>query len=155
MIPVMGEPTERRERSEPTERFSEYLRDRGVKFTAARRRILEAALDLGEYFEAEQVLYLLRERGQKVGKATVYRTLPLLVGAGILRPVRFDVKQTHYERADGQTSGDHLVCKRCGRVVRFASEEVSALRDRIAKRQQFQVLGHRFQIAGLCRECRT
>ena len=57
--------------------FRRYLRTNGIKDTVARRIILDAALDLHEHFEAEQVLYLLRERGEKVGKATVYRTLPL------------------------------------------------------------------------------
>ena len=81
--------------------FCKYLRDHGIKCTGARRKILDAVLELHDHFEAEQVLELLRDRGWKVGKATVYRTLPLLVGCGILKKVRFEVKQAHYEHAFG------------------------------------------------------
>ena len=133
--------------------FRKYLRDHGIKCTGARRKILDAVLDLHEHFEAEQVLELLRQRGWKVGKATVYRTLPLLVDCGILKQVRFDVKQAHYEHAFGESPHDHMVCRRCGRIIEFSSDEVEELRARIARRYRFHVTGHRFQLSGLCWDC--
>ncbi|MCO6437664.1 MAG: transcriptional repressor [Phycisphaerae bacterium] len=135
--------------------FREFLRKRGIKYTTARRKILDAVLDLHEHFEAEQVLYLLRDRGEKVGKATVYRTLPLLVECGVLKQVRFEVKQAHYEHAFGQGPHDHMVCRRCGRIIEFGAEEVLELRQRIGRRHHFHVTGHRFQLTGLCWECST
>ncbi len=133
--------------------FVNYLRDRGIKCTAARRKILDAVLELQDHFEAEQVLYMLTERNHRVGKATVYRTLPLLVDCGILKQVRFDVKQAHYEHAFGAGPHDHMVCRRCGRIIEFRSDEVEELRARIARRERFHVVSHRFQISGLCWEC--
>jgi len=138
---------------EVREAFRKYLRHNGIKCTSARRKILDAVLDLEEHFEAEQVLYRLKERGWDVGKATIYRTLPLLVECGILKQVRFDVKQFHYEHDFGAGPHDHMVCRRCGRIVEFASEEVLELRSRIARRHHFHVVGHRFQLSGLCWEC--
>ncbi|MGB2986030.1 MAG: transcriptional repressor [Phycisphaerae bacterium] len=135
------------------EAFRKYLKDHGIKHTSARHKILNAVLEIHEHFEAEQVLYLLRERGEKVGKATLYRTLPLLVDCGILKQVRFDVKQAHYEHAFGEAPHDHMVCRRCGRIVEFASDEVVELRTRIAQRHYFHAVSHRFQISGLCWEC--
>ncbi len=137
------------------EAFAAYLQSRHIKVTAARRAVLDAVLALDEHFEAEQVLYALREKGLRVGKATVYRTLPLLVDCGILKQVRFDVKQAHYEHAFGEDPHDHMVCRRCGRIVEFGSEEVIALRQRIAQRFKFHVISHRFQLSGLCWECST
>ncbi len=133
--------------------FRKYLRDHGIKYTQQREMILDAVLDLGTHFEAEQLLYLLRERGLTVGKATVYRALPLLVDCGILKQVRFDVKQTHYEYAFGEAPHDHMVCRRCGRIVEFDAQEVLELRARIARQYHFHVAGHRFQLSGLCWEC--
>lgn len=137
------------------EAFAAYLQSRHIKVTAARRAVLDAVLSLTEHFEAEQVLHALRERGLRVGKATVYRTLPLLVDCGILKQVRFDVKQAHYEHAFGEDPHDHMVCRRCGRIVEFGSEEVIALRQRIAQRFKFHAISHRFQLSGLCWECST
>lgn len=139
--------------ADPREIFRKYLKDHGIKNTSARRKILDAVLDLHEHFEVEQVLYLLRERGHQVGKATIYRTLPLLVNCGILKQVRFDVKQAHYEHDFGEGSHDHMVCRRCGRIVEFDADEVVELRNRIARRHHFHAIGHRFQLTGLCWEC--
>lgn len=133
--------------------FRKYLKDHGIKNTSARQKILAAVLDLHEHFEAEQVLYHLRERNEKVSKATVYRTLPFLVDCGILKQVRFEVKQAHYEHAFGEGPHDHMVCSRCGRIVEFASEEVEDLSTRIGRRHHFHVIGHRFQLSGLCWDC--
>lgn len=135
------------------EEFRKYLRSHGVKYTSARQKVLDAVLDLHEHFEAEQVLYQLKERGWNVGKATVYRTLPLLVECGILKQVRFDVKQAHYEHDFGEGPHDHMVCRRCGRIIEFASDEIVELRSRIAQRHHFHVVSHRFQLSGLCWEC--
>lgn len=135
--------------------FRNHLRNHGIKYTSARRKILDAVLALEDHFGAEQVLYLLKERGWKVGKATVYRTLPILVECDILKQVRFDVKQAHYEHAFGEGPHDHMVCRRCGRIVEFGAEEVIALRQRIAQQYHFHVISHRFQLSGLCWECST
>ena len=135
------------------EAFHRHLKANRIKYTGARRKVLDAVLELREHFEAEQVLYLLRERGLKVSKATVYRTLPLLIECGILKQVRFDVKQAHYELAFGEPPHDHMVCRRCGRIIEFASDEVIELRTRIAQRHHFHAIAHRFQLSGLCWEC--
>ena len=133
--------------------FRKYLRDHGIKFTGPRQKLLDVVLDMHEHFEAEQVVYALKERGLNVGKATVYRTLPLLVDCGILKKVRFDVKQAHYEHAFGEDPHDHMLCRRCGRIVEFASDEVVELRKRIARQHHFHVVSHHFQLYGLCWEC--
>ncbi len=147
----------RRERLTPSgeakESFRNYLRQHRIKLTGARERILHTVMDIHDHFEAEQVLYLLRERGEKVGKATVYRTLPLLVQAGILRQTRFDVKHVHYELALGEAPHDHMVCRRCGRILEIQSDELLRLRRRVADRHGFRALGHRFQISGICGDC--
>lgn len=134
--------------------FLEYLRAHGIKKTQSRLRVLEVILDFHEHFEVEQVVYALKERGHRIGRATVYRTLPLLVEAGILREVRFGAKQTHYEHALDRPPHDHLVCDRCGRIVEFDSGELLTMRQNIAAQSGFTVLSHQLQITGLCPECR-
>lgn len=137
------------------EAFRNFLKTRGIKCTVARMKILDAVLELNEHFEAEQVLYTLKERGDGVGKATVYRTLPLLVECGVLKQIRFDVKQAHYEHAFGEDPHDHMVCRRCGRIIEFTTEEVINLREKLGRKYHFHVISHRFQISGLCWECST
>lgn len=138
---------------EATEAFRQYLKRHGIKFTQPRQRILDSVLEMKDHFEAEQLLFALRQGGHRVAKATIYRTLPLLVDCGILKQVRFEVKQSHYELAFGENPHDHMVCRRCGRIVEFASDDVVTLRKRLAGKHRFHSISHRFQISGLCWEC--
>ena len=133
--------------------FQEFLRERGLKFTRERHTLLHEVLANPDHFEAEQLLINLRQSGKRVAKATIYRTLPLLVACGILRQVQFGDKLTHYEHTLGQSPHDHMVCRRCRKVIEFDSEEVLRLRNAIAERHRFQAMAHRFQITGLCADC--
>lgn len=133
--------------------FREYLRDRGLKFTSERRYLLKEVLGNDSHFEAEQLLIALRQSGQRVAKATVYRTLPLLVNCGIVRQVQFGDKLTRYEHTFGHDPHDHMVCRRCRRIIEFDSTDVAQLRSRIASQYRFHAVGHRLQIMGLCWDC--
>ncbi len=133
--------------------FREYLRDRGLKYTEERRALLQAVMRDDEHFEAERLLLALRQAGVRIGKATVYRTLPLLVNCGIVRQVQFSNKQVHYEHTYGQDPHDHMVCRRCGRIIEFDAADVSRLRTILAARHRFHALSHRLQITGLCEQC--
>lgn len=133
--------------------FLRYLRSHLIKDTTARRSILDTVLQLSGHFEAERVVTRLREAGARTGKATVYRTLPLLVDCGILKQVRLDGVRTLFEYSLGENPHDHMVCRRCARIIEFASDDVLKLRDLIARRHRFHVTGHRLQLSGLCESC--
>lgn len=135
--------------------FQQYLRGRGLKFTPERRTLLHEVLNSREHFEAEQLLINLRQEGKRVAKATIYRTLPLLVDCGILREVQFGDNIARYEPAVGQAPHDHMVCLGCHRVIEFDSEQVGKLRDEVAAQHGFAARSHRFQITGLCADCRS
>lgn len=133
--------------------FREYLRDRGLKYTPERRAVLREVLRNDEHFEAEQLLIALRQAGHRVAKATVYRTLPLLVNCGIIKQILFGDKLARYEHTYGQDDHDHMVCQRCRRIIEFDSSDVERLRTILANEHKFYATAHRFQITGLCAEC--
>jgi Fur family ferric uptake transcriptional regulator len=133
--------------------FRDYLRGRGLKYTHERQILLEEVLSNPEHFEAEQLLVSLRQAGKRVAKATIYRTLPLLVDCGIINQVQFGDSLSRYEHTFGQEPHDHMVCLRCRRVIEFDSGEILHLRMELARRYNFQPLSHRFQIAGICAQC--
>lgn len=133
--------------------FREYLRDRGLKYTEERQAILRAVMKNDEHFEAEQLLLDMRQAGHRVGKATIYRSLKILVACGIVKEVHFSNKQVHYEHTYGQDPHDHMVCRRCGRIIEFDAAEVTRLRTLIAAEHRFHALSHRFAIMGLCEAC--
>ena len=133
--------------------FREFLRDRGLKYTSEREKILRAVMHTDEHFEAEELLRLMWQESNRVGKATVYRTLKLLVECGIVKEVHFSNQQVHYEHTYGQDPHDHMVCRRCGRIIEFDAADVVRLRTVIAAQARFRALSHRFQILGTCEAC--
>jgi len=133
--------------------FREYLRDRGLKYTPERRAVLHEVMSNEQHFEAEQLLITLRQSGQRVAKATIYRTLPLLVNCGIIKQVQFGDNLARYEHVLGHEPHDHMVCRRCRRIIEFDSGDVERLRTILAAQHKFHAMAHRFQITGLCWEC--
>lgn len=134
--------------------FRRYLHQQKLKFTPERAMILDAALRKQSLFEPEQLVADLKNAGQRVSRATVYRTLNHLQDAGILKQVFFDNKQSYYEVIAGRQTHDYLICVSTGKVIEFNSEKLRQLRDEICREHGFDPLSHRFQIFGISSEGR-
>jgi Fur family transcriptional regulator, ferric uptake regulator len=126
--------------------FRRFLRSRDLKYTQERADVLDAIIARDGAFEAEELLLDLRAKGHDVSKATVYRTIRLLLDAGIITQSLFDAKHSRYELLYGREPRDCMVCMRTGRRVEFSSKELTALRDRICHELGWKPVGHRFQI---------
>ncbi len=87
------------------------------RVTPCRRAIMEIFEEEERHLSAEEVYMLLRERGEKLGIATVYRNLDLLSQMGLLHRVNFGDGREHYEmtRVSPPQHHHHLVCTRCGK----------------------------------------
>lgn len=133
--------------------FATYLRSERLKVTPERMAILEAAFSTSGHFAAEDLLLRLRLAGSNVSKATVYRTLALLVKCGILREVIFGEKHIHYETTLGKTHHDHLICLSCGKIIEFAEPTIEQLQETICAAYQFLPHRHKLEITGLCQAC--
>lgn len=132
--------------------FRRHLKQDGQKFTAERARVLDTVIRMERVFEPEELLDELRRRRMRVSKATIYRTLKLLQDAGIIEPVLYDQKQTHYQLAYGQGPKDQMICIETGRIVEISVPEIVELRRRIAERMGWAAVGHRLQIFGVSPE---
>lgn len=110
--------------------------------------MLDAIIERDGVFEADQLLVDMRQRGHRVSKATIYRTIKLLQDGGIITQALFDSKQSHFQLVYGKQPRDFIVCMRTGRHIEFTSPELIALRDRICRERGWTPIGHRFQIYG-------
>ena len=126
--------------------FRRFLKSKGLKYTAERADVLDAIIARDGLFEAEELLLEMRKRGHRVSKATTYRTITLLMDAGIIVQALFDSKQAHYQLIYGKEPRDHMVCMKTGKLVEFQNRELTALRDRICRDLGWTPVGHRFQI---------
>ena len=97
--------------------FRRFLKNQGLKYTVERADVLQAIIDQDGPFEAEELLLDMRQRGHRVSKATIYRTLRLLQEAGIITQALFDSKQAHFQLIYGKQPRDAMVCLRTGRAI--------------------------------------
>ncbi len=134
--------------------FKEYLASKGFKYTPERQTIFGRVFATHKHFEAEDLLLSLRQDHQRVSKATIYRTLALLVKSGHLREVIFGEKHSHYEHVHANEHHDHMICSGCGKIIEFAEDAIERLQDEVCKRYRFKAESHRMQIHGRCEDCR-
>jgi Fur family ferric uptake transcriptional regulator len=133
------------------------LHDRGQRLTPQRERMLELFERLGEglHLSAEEAHQRLRRQGEQVSLATVYRTLRLLSGMGLLKELELAEGGRRFELA-GQDSRHHhhLVCVRCGRIEEFENPAVLAAAEAAAARHGFRLLEEGvLNVRALCPAC--
>jgi Fur family ferric uptake transcriptional regulator len=136
------------------ERFARYLRDRRLPITRQRLEVAEAVVRVPDHPSAERIRRELTRRGVRVGTATVYRTLDLLVEGGLVREHDFGDGYRRFEPAPDSGTHEHLICQRCGKVVEFTNDRLERMLELIADEQEFVHRRHRLEIYGVCAACR-
>jgi Fur family ferric uptake transcriptional regulator len=139
----------------PSQRlFRRYLKDHGLPATRQREAISQVVFSSEEHLSVDEVESRLRRGGTRIGKATIYRTLDLLVRARLVVEHDFGEGFKRYEnRLSQEPVHEHLICLECGKVLEFQSWEVQDVRARITQKHGFRPARHKLEIYGLCREC--
>jgi Fur family ferric uptake transcriptional regulator len=131
------------------------LQRRGKRITQQRRLIVETVFSHHDHFDADELIEHLQELivQRKVSRPTVYRTLAELVEAGMLRKMTLGGRSV-YEHEYGYPSHDHLYCQMCNKLIEFHSRDLEQIRDAVAGKHCFEVIGHRMFVTGICANCR-
>ena len=134
--------------------FQDYLAQQNLKLTTQRRRIFDRAFETHEHFTAEQLYDWLREEdGASVSRATVYRTLAMLVEGDFLESLEAGRGELLYEHVLGHRHHDHIVCLDCGRIEEFVDERIEELQMEACKRKGFTLVHHSLRLEGYCKAC--
>src|SRR5512147_2118389 len=97
-----------------------FLRQKGLKQTDQREKILDIFLSNVKHVSADELHAIIRKSDPKIGFSTVYRTLRLLTDAGLAREVNFGDGRSRFEKAFDKNQHGHLICTNCGRTEEFA-----------------------------------
>ena len=137
--------------SEAVEKLRSYLGKEGLKFTHQRKVVTEVFFDpkfRDQHPTVEELYLRIRQRDSRIGYATVYRTLKLLVDCGLSEPSRFGDNQTRYEPLIPGEHHDHLVCTHCGLLIEFEDDDIERLQERVAKKFGFVLSDHKMVLFG-------
>src|SRR6267378_2690639 len=131
------------------------LRPAGGKHSAKRDQIVDVFLRQKGHVSADDLFELVGRQNPGIGRATVYRTLQWMVGAGIARKVDFGEGRSRFEASYRHPRHFHLICTSCHTSSEFLSSDVESLMEEIAAARQFTAAQSVVQIYGTCEQCRT
>jgi len=132
--------------------------------TEPRRIIMDVLAGTKEHVSAEEVYMQVHKAYPNVGLTTVYRTLDLLEGMGVVAKLHFGDGRSRYELIESVTGlghHHHLVCTTCKRVIDyddFVDEELELLKKverELSKKHRLQIVGHAIQFYGRCSRCKN
>lgn len=126
----------------------------GARPTRQRRAVAEAMHSFRDFRSAQEIHGLLATRGERVGLATVYRTLQLLADAGEVDVLRSEEGEAVYRRCS-PSHHHHLVCRSCGATVEVEGPAVERWTSAIADEHGYADISHTLEIFGTCAPCRT
>lgn len=139
---------------ELTKKLERYLQRKSQKLTSQRRTLLEKIVEMHKtHFTADDLVLEFINNRPRVSKATIYRSLGVMVEAGILEEHQFGDSYKVYELSEGRPHHDHLICTNCQKIIEFFSEEMEDLQDKVAKKHGFHPTHHSQKIFGICQQC--
>ncbi len=132
--------------------LQELLTEKKLKKTSQRALIWAALLDAKGHPSVEDIRDSLLKQGHRIGLATIYRTIKILLASGFIRQSKLQ-GITHYEPVIKQPNHLHLECNTCGKTIEFPSPKIEKLIARITRRYGFEERYSRYAIFGMCKSC--
>ena len=133
--------------------FKDVFRKEGLKITPQRIAVLEEIVKGTGHRESEEFYLAIKTRKTHVSRATVYRTLDILVQHGFARKLNLGDGRARYETKIDSPHHDHMICNNCGKIIEFVNHEIEKMQEEIAKHHQFKLQQHIHQLFGICKEC--
>lgn len=139
--------------------FKKLLKDKGLKVTNQRVRVLEVlALCPDRHLTVEEIFDLVKVGCPEIGLATVYRTIQLLYELELIEKIHLDDGFARYEigqwnQTEKKHHHHHMICLGCGQVFSFEEDYLDALEEKIRSSTGFLVVNHEVKLYGYCKEC--
>ena len=126
--------------------FKAALKKERMKFTDQRYMVLKFLFDNKGHFECEDIISRLKKKNKKVSRATVYRTLDILVKYDFARKLVLDDGVARYENKIDSPHHDHMICIDTGDIIEFECDEIERLQDEIAAEKGYEIIKHVHQL---------
>jgi Fur family transcriptional regulator, ferric uptake regulator len=131
------------------------LKDLGLKITNPRVKVLSLLeTTSSRHMSAESIYQCLKDQGEDIGLATIYRVLGQFEHAGLVNRHNFEEGYSVFELNNGNHH-DHLVCVKCKKVVEFCDQVIEQQQKSIAQDFGFKMTDHNLTIYGLCQSCQA
>ncbi len=134
-------------------RFKNFIKGKGLKYTSEREEILQEILNFQGHFDVEELFLRLQEKKKKISKASIYRSIPLFIEAGLIQEVYRQDGHAHYELTVNRVPHLHFLCMKCGKVVEVEDPVLEKIIREKEKERGFKLLSHHLESIGICDAC--
>ena len=124
----------------------EVLKSEGLRYTEQRQAIWDEMRNSAEHRDAEDIYLNLKKGNVNVSRATVYRTIDVLVKNRLVRKLDVGDGRSLYEPRLDDEHHDHMICLDTGDIIEFYNKELEDLQDTIAKKHGYKVIRHVHQL---------
>jgi len=131
------------------------LKKEGLRYTQQRQSVWDELCATNDHRDAEEIYLAIRQSGLNVSRATVYRTIDVLVKNEMVRKLELGDGRARYEHKVNATHHDHLICIQCGKIEEFMDEVIESRQDAIVKKFGYKLVRHIHQLFIICSECES
>ena len=124
----------------------EILRQEGLRYTSQRQAVWDEIKKSEEHRDAEDIYLQLKSNNHNVSRATVYRTIDVLVKNQMVRKMDLGDGRSLFEHRIDDEHHDHMICLDTGKIIEFFDEELEDLQDKIAEKHGYKVVRHVHQL---------
>ena len=129
------------------------LKKEGLRYTHQRQAIWDELSASDEHRDAEEIYLALYNSGLKVSRATVYRTIDVLVKNNLVRKLDLGDGRARYENKMDTAHHDHLICVQCGKIEEFMDNVIENKQEVIVENFGYRLIRHIHQLFVICDEC--
>ena len=133
--------------------LKKVLKKEGLRYTHQRQAIWDELSASDEHRDAEEIYLALYNSGLKVSRATVYRTIDVLVKNNLVRKLDLGDGRARYENKMDTAHHDHLVCVQCGKIEEFMDNVIENRQEVIVENFGYRLIRHIHQLFVICDEC--
>ncbi len=137
------------------DQFKNFVASSKLRMTRERELVIQSIAMHEGHFTVSGIVRKLQSEGSAVAPSTVYRIIPHLMEAGLIRkaPQADADGEQAYELIHRREHHDHLICDRCGEVIEFVEESIERAQEKVAAKYGYKLKKHNLELHGVCRAC--
>lgn len=127
--------------------LKKVLKREGLRYTQQRQIIWDEIRNSSKHRDAEEIYLIIKKKNKiKVSRATVYRTIDVLVKNNLVRKMELGDGRALYEHKFEEEHHDHMICVETGKITEFYNEKLEELQEEIVKDQGYELVRHVHQL---------
>ena len=133
------------------DQLKNILKSEGLRYTKQRQQVWDEIRRSSEHRDAEQIYTQInkiarQKQDLKVSRATVYRTIDVLVKNNLVRKMELGDGRALYEHKIDDGHHDHIICVETGKIIEFYDEDLESLQENIVKKHGYELVRHVHQL---------